>query len=117
MMRRHLIWLAACLVLVTPASAATAQEAVQARFMGDMTCGGWREAPGTVDGIQKAALVNWVLGFLVGRSAIRGDDLLSTNGISGIAAWLDDYCSRNPLNSLITAAYDLEKALIARRAM
>lgn len=115
-MRHHLTALAACLAIATPASAAVAEEpVVQFRWMGDMTCGGWRSAPSNFNTIQKAALLNWVLGVILGRSSVRGDDLLRDVEISGVAAWLDDYCSRNPLNTLVQGAYDLEVTLIARR--
>lgn len=83
--------------------------------MGDLTCGGWRNAPSGFESIEKSLLLNWVLGFLVGRSSVRGDNILGNVEVSSIAAWLDDYCARSPLNYLATAAFDLEKALIARR--
>lgn len=114
-MQRYLIALAACFALAAPASTVTAQEPFQARYMGDMTCGGWRAAPGDFTSINKSVLLNWVLGFLAGRSAERGDNILATVEISSVSAWIEDYCDDDPLNSLITAAFDLEKALIARR--
>lgn len=114
-MQRHLTTLAICLALATPASAASPQDGFQARYMGDMTCGGWRSTPASYTDARKAALLNWVLGFLSGRTAERGDDILNFVEISSIAAWLDDYCARQPLESLIKATFDLEKELIARR--
>lgn len=115
MMRRHLITAAICLALAAPASTVSAQEGFQARYMGEMTCGGWRVAPGEFTSVNKSVLLNWVLGFLSGRSAVRGDDILAAVEISSVAAWLDDYCARNPLEGMIKAAFDLEKVLIARQ--
>lgn len=115
-MRRTLTALVICFALAPRATSVTAQDVIQFRYMGDLTCGGWRSsAPGNFGAVPKAVLLNWVLGFLVGRTAERGDDLLATVQISSIAAWLDDYCERQPLESLIKAAFDLEKELLARR--
>lgn len=115
-MKRQLTALGLGLAIALSAPAATAQsQGIQFRYMGDMTCGGWREAPSNVDDVRKAALMNFVLGFLTGRTAERGDDLLADVQTSSIKAWMDDYCSRNPLGSVITGAFELEKVLIARR--
>lgn len=108
--------LAVCLALAAPVAAQPAQNrGVQTRYLGDMTCGGWRSAPASFTSIQKAALLNWVLGFLSGRTMEREDDVLQLTEVSAIAAWLDDYCSRNPLDYLATAAFKLEADLIARQ--
>lgn len=114
-MKRLLTALAVGLAIAGSASAATAQETIQNRWMGDATCGGWRAAPSGFDNIQKAALLNWVLGYLSGRTDVRGDDVLATVEVSSIAAWVDNYCANNPLDYLVTAAFELEKVLIARR--
>ncbi len=114
-MQRLLTTLAACLVFAAPASVVASQDTVQNRWMGDATCGGWRNAPGGFSSVEKAGLLNWVLGFLSGRTADRGDNILAEVEVSSVAAWLDDYCDRNPLDYLVTAAFELEKALIARK--
>lgn len=114
-MKRHLTALTVILVIAGSASATSAQQTIQNRWMGEATCGGWRAAPGGFDNIQKASLLNWVLGYLSGRTDVRGDDILATVEVSSIAAWLDNYCSSNPLDYLVTAAFELEKVLIARR--
>lgn len=108
--------LALSLMIATPASARAQDRSVtDFRWMGDMTCGGWRSAPADHNTLQKAVLLNWVLGLISGRSALREDNLLADVQVSSVAAWLDDYCSRNPLNTLVEGSYELEKALIARR--
>lgn len=114
-MKRHLASLIACLMISAPASAASAQQPTQYRWMGDLTCGGWRSAPRSYETLQKAALLNWVLGLLSGRADIHQHDVLANVEVSSVAAWIDDYCDRNPLDDLITASFQLEKALIARR--
>ncbi len=113
-MNRQLIALGLGLAIASSTTAASAQ-GIQFRYMGDMTCGGWRAAPANLDDVRKAALMNFVLGFLSGRSAERGDDLLAAVEISSIKAWMDDYCAANPLGSVVTGAFELEKVLIARR--
>lgn len=117
-MRRPLIALAATLALAVPASAAATTsppQAMQARWMGPMTCGAWRNAGNLDTSREKAMMLNWILGFLNGRSSIRGDNLLATVEIDSVAAWIDDFCGNEPLELLTKAAFDLEVELIARR--
>lgn len=110
-MRHHLTALACCLAIATPASA---KEATQFRWMGDMTCGGWRATLADINTPPRAVLLNWVLGVIVGRSALRGDNLLHDVEVSSVAAWLDDYCAAKPLDTLIQATFALEIDLVAR---
>lgn len=113
---RHLTSLAIGLALTTATPAVSAQNApIQFRWMGSMTCGAWRAAPQDHELLPKASLLNWVLGVIAGRSAMRGDDVLRDVEIDSIAAWLDDYCASSPLDTLVQATFKLEQALIARR--
>lgn len=114
-MTRFPILVAVCLMLATPASAGVQQDTIHNQWMGDATCAGWRNAPRDFNSIQKSVLLNWVLGFLSGRAAERNDDILARVEVSSIAAWLDDYCAANPLDYLVTASFELEKALTRRR--
>lgn len=115
-MKRQTIALGLALALASSSTAAMAQQQlVHSRWMGDATCGGWRAAPADFNQLQKAALLNWVLGFLSARAEPGVKDVLADVQVSSIAAWIDNYCAANPLDYLVTAAFELEKALIARR--
>lgn len=115
-MKRQLIALGLGLAIASSTTAASAQQqAIQNRWMGDATCGGWRAAPADYNQLQKAALLNWVLGFLSGRAQPGVRDVLDDTQVSSVVAWLDNYCADNPLDYLVTAAFELEKVLIARR--
>lgn len=115
-MNRQLIALGLGLAIASSTTAASAQQrSVQSRWMGDATCGGWRAAPADFNQLPKAALLNWVLGFLSGRAEPGDKDFLADVQVSSIAAWVDNYCAANPLDYLVTAAFELEKVLIARR--
>lgn len=64
--------------------------------------------------LEKAVPTNLVLGFLAGRSSIQSKDTLLDVDIESVSAWMDNYCSANPLDTIITGALALEKELIAR---
>lgn len=116
MMRRHLTGLAIGLALTAGAPPALAQDApMQFRWLGSMTCGAWRAGPRDHELYPKSLMVNWVLGVIAGRSAMRGDDVLRDVEIESIAAWLDDYCAASPLDTLVQATFKLEQDLIIRR--
>lgn len=114
-MLKPIIAVAAALMISTPAAAAPPAQAIQTRWLGDMTCGGWRRAPRDFEHPEKALLLNFILGFVAGKTVERGDNILADVEVSSIAAWVDDYCAANPLAYLVTAAHDLDQALIARR--
>jgi hypothetical protein len=102
--------------LVSTSAVAQDQAVTTTRFMGNLTCGGWRAAPSSHLTIEKAALLNWVLGFIAGRAMYREIDLLANVDQASVAAWLDDHCAKNPLDGLERAAILLEAALLRRAA-
>lgn len=108
--------LALSLLIAVPVASApqTQDRGTQYRWMGEMTCGGWRRTPRDLEMIQKAALLNWVLGFISGRTALRGEDLLDDVDQASVSAWLDDYCAQRPLDNLLQAAVQLETDLQVR---
>lgn len=114
-MRSVILAMVGCFLVST--SAVAQDEAVTtSKFMGNLTCGGWRAAPSSHLMIEKAALLNWVLGFIAGRASYREIDLLANVDPASVAAWLDDHCASNPLDGLPRAAFLLEAALLQRVA-
>lgn len=88
-------------------------ETVQLRWMGDASCGAWRRDL-QYTSLEKAVMLNWVLGYLA-RSSIGFDvSLMETVNQSAISGWMDNYCHANPLESLPEAARVLEGELLAR---
>lgn len=85
---------------------------VDLKFMGNVDCGSWPK--GGPANLEKAASLNIVLGFLAGRSTLRNIDTESNVSHASISAWIDKYCSENPLNTLWDASGELEKQLLIR---
>ena len=81
--------------------------------MGQLSCGAWpvREAHNS---LEKAGTLNWVLGYLSRGSTSRKVNLMDSVDQASISAWIDNYCSNNPLDDIPTAAYKLEQELLQR---
>ena len=93
-----------------------AAESVTARWMGEksFSCGQW---PKGVDyhTPDKAFMLNWVLGFLSGvGTSPTSPDLLANTDNASIAAWIDNYCAANPLDTMLVAATKLRWELDRR---
>jgi hypothetical protein len=84
---------------------------------GMATCAEWRQYRST--GSRRVAALQlqaWIDGFLSGyNAASQGTDFLAPKP-EGVAyyAWIDKYCSQNPLNKVVEAAFALKSELTAR---
>lgn len=101
------------LMLFGAGGALAADRGVNVKYMGETSCGAWRHDL-RHDDIRKAAVLNWVLGFLSGRAMDSGRDVLAMTDQASISAWLDNYCRANPLESVVTASFELERELDRR---
>ncbi|NEX94650.1 hypothetical protein [Caulobacter sp. 17J65-9] len=112
--RNRLVAVVFAAALAISGSSAPAQaQGVKFSYMGEMSCGAWpKHSPYTA--IDKALTLNWVLGFISGRSSLRERDMLATVDIASVSAWMDNYCAEHPLDTVIMAAHALEKELLAR---
>jgi hypothetical protein len=81
--------------------------------MGQIGCGDWPKYLHS-DDLAKAALLNWVLGYLSRASLSESADLLENVDQASVSAWLDNYCSVHPLDTLVQGAWALEKELVVR---
>lgn len=90
-----------------------AQAQVTFKYMGEMSCGAWPKLSPYTD-IQKAAVLNWVLGYLSRASWADNHDLLSNVDQPSVSAWLDNYCAANPLEAVTSAVHALEQQLLVR---
>ena len=73
--------------------------------IGAYDCGQWF--------VKKEVAKAWLLGYLSGINAMLGDDkkkydpLDKLNSAEQAFLWMDNYCKRNPLNTITTGALDL----------
>ncbi|MBX9730961.1 MAG: hypothetical protein K2X59_06515, partial [Sphingomonas sp.] len=65
--------------------------------MADRTCGQWTSDKAQ-DSWQYTIDQAWVGGVLSGYNAARGGDITSTTNGAGAYAWMDNYCTANPLD-------------------
>jgi hypothetical protein len=79
---------------------------------GTESCGKWI-ASSTNPGIR-AWEVSWVLGWLTAAGYYRVAGDLKETDSDAIAAWVDNYCRANPLDTVGTAATGLIKTLAER---
>jgi hypothetical protein len=82
-------------------------------YMGEISCGSWPEAE-AIGHPRKASALNLVLGLLFGRASQSDFDTLQSVDVASVAAWMDNYCEANPLDTIIRGAYVLEAELRAR---
>lgn len=98
------------------ASTTVNAEPVKVIYMGELTCGEWmsyRDMPYTNE--PKAGALNWILGFLSASAIDRNADILHSIEPSSVAAWMDNYCSANPLEKILSGANVLRDELVKRR--
>lgn len=77
---------------------------------GYATCGQWVSEGGWAHKSDRA----WILGYLSGKAASTGEDVLRNTDKESIALWMDQYCKNNPLNDTADGARTLFKELIKR---
>lgn len=81
--------------------------------MGEISCGSWPAGKQLTD-IEKAAKLNWILGFLSGKAFESDTDLLAVVDVASISLWMDNYCRQNPLDSIVSGSFELERELRMR---
>ncbi len=77
---------------------------------GAITCGHWIQARKTDDTPDPLA---WVLGFISSYNHYRDRNIFGSADHSAIAAWIDNYCTKNPLDTVyigtVALVSELEK--------
>jgi hypothetical protein len=99
--------------------AAAAPRAIQAPYViygpGTISCGKWTaEAQGPLNNRQFN--LSWVLGYITGVGAALDKSMsLTKTDSAGMAAWIDQYCAKNPLSTLEKASEELATTLLVRK--
>jgi hypothetical protein len=56
----------------------------------------------------------WGIGYLTAMNEVERDDILLNINAAATYAWIDNYCSGHPLDTLGTAYYALTRELVKR---
>jgi hypothetical protein len=83
---------------------------------GMISCGEWQQYRSTGNKPGSYQAQAWIDGYLSGSNASgNGADFLAPHP-SNIAyyAWIDNYCTQNPLDTLLLAVFKLKRELAAR---
>ena len=110
-MKKHVLAAALGLVVSMSGNAAT--------VFGRMDCGHWiKDAP-----VQKEHSKAWLLGYLSGMNATNDDyakpppnQLAKITSAEQIFLWMDNYCTKKPLNTVSQGAHELFGELINKSA-
>ena len=104
--------------------AATAQARISSVYgPGSASCSEWTIARQRHTD-QELGFVYWVGGYVSGFNAFAADDafgaqmpghVTGTSDMYGMAAWVDNYCQQNPLDSVVQATTALIKTLMVRK--
>ena len=84
---------------------------------GTESCGFWTESRKGAANVSRYHLsAAWVLGFLTASNLLSPGAYDITKGVGneGLFAWIDNYCSQNPLKSISYAAASLIRHLKTR---
>ncbi|SRR5260221_12879097 len=83
---------------------------------GMVTCGEWQQYRSSGNKPASYQAQAWIDGYLSGSNASGGGPDFLAPKPSDVAyyAWIDNYCSQNPLNLLVQAVYLLKKELLSR---
>lgn len=81
---------------------------------GSRSCGTWLEERQR-DKHQYAEA--WLVGFLSGMAFESDKDFLSGTDNASLDAWMDNYCRRNPLQSMYKGAEGLMMELIRQKGL
>lgn len=77
-------------------------------------CGEWVSSRKETFGPNQAAFEASVVAYLSGIATAKQVDFLRTTDWQSLTLWIDNYCSRNPLESLSNATDALAFELIKR---
>jgi hypothetical protein len=80
------------------------------RWMGALSCETW-PATASANDTEKAAALNWVLGYLSRAQLARQVNWFQDLGPDLVSAWLDRYCADHPRDQLAEAIGGLETEL------
>jgi hypothetical protein len=83
---------------------------------GTVTCAEWQKYRSTGDKASTFQLQAWIDGFLSGYNTASEDiDFIAPRPQTvAYYAWVDNYCTQNPLNYLVQATLALKDELTAR---
>ncbi len=87
-------------------------------YLGTTSCGQWVQASkgrSNVAVADRNAYRYWVSGYLSGSAVQSNSDVLEGLDEPSIATWMDNYCSKQPLDKLIDGADRLFEELKARQ--
>jgi hypothetical protein len=112
----------AALIVVVEIGPAAAQQFMMGQ--GTSSCGSWTEARRT-KALHQHTHQQWVFGFLSGANLGLVDpanktitpyapDFIKGGDFDSVVAWIDNYCSAHPLDSIGTAALALVFELRSR---
>lgn len=108
-------------IIVSPVAAETSQgvAVIVPSSKGVPSCGSWTAAHGHPSDGAAFQYEQWVAGFESGlnwaRSDARGDVLRNTDR-EAILGWVDRYCRKHPLDTLVSAVFRLDRELARRGA-
>lgn len=92
--------------MVTPVWGADQKGGPTVLGTGNRSCGYWVEARRQTD--SSSAYINsaWVHGFISAYNVFvpPGGNVAKRTNVPGREAWLDNYCSKNPLDAIAIAA-------------
>jgi len=112
---KRLVLVAVLVCMVSPAWAANSKGGFQMLGPGGKSCGFWvkQRAIGGWPSLQVSA---WISGFLTAYNLYKPGVYDVTQGIDveGRSAWIDNYCSQNPLHSISNAGDAFINHLVSR---
>jgi hypothetical protein len=116
-MRRLFVAMLAFLWLTAPALA-HAQHIYETLGAGVLSCGSWTEGRSHDDRPLVDVMEAWVEGFVtaenVNRVSTGRSEVTKAVDSPGLNAWIDNYCTAHPLESLSAATIKLTVELIDR---
>jgi hypothetical protein len=83
---------------------------------GTVTCAEWQQYRTTGNKPATFQLQAWIDGFLSGYNAASNDTDFIAPKPESVAyyAWIDNYCSKNPLDEVMQAVFALKNELTSR---
>jgi hypothetical protein len=99
------------LVLLALLVSAPAYSASVVYGPGAISCGKWTDDRHN-NPFAAGDDVSWVLGYVSAYNVWGKQDIPEGTDAAGMAAWIDNYCARNPLDSLAVAAEAMISAML-----
>jgi len=70
---------------------------------GTQTCGAWTAAA-KEESVTRLVQRVWVAGYVSGVAITTGRDIIGPTDYDGMMAWIDQFCTANPLSTIQVAA-------------